>query len=346
MAEQKDVTDKRSWLGSSIDFERDGKQCDHLRLPHSVHRSAYGWLPVPLVCIKNGKGPSVLLTSGIHGDEYEGQVTLCRLIREIRPEDVTGRIVIMPMANYPAAKAGLRTSPIDDLNMNRVFPGDADGSPTLALAHYVDSVLLPMMDYDFDLHSGGSSLMYPPTVILGAVDMPEETRRTMLELGRVFGAPYGFFFPGGHGNDATHLASAARRGVIPLGTEMGGAGTVTPECLRICESGVRRLLRHIGVWHGPVGADEEPARETRMLAAETWDSFTYAREDGLFEPVVELGDEVTKGQLAGFIHTPETPWREPTEIHFDADGVVICKRIPGRTERGDCLFHLGADFQA
>ena len=65
-------------LSTPIDFDADGKQCDFIRLPHSVHRSAYGYLPIPLVCIKNGDGPTVLLMSGNHGDEYEGQVTLVR----------------------------------------------------------------------------------------------------------------------------------------------------------------------------------------------------------------------------------------------------------------------------
>ena len=89
---------------------------------------------------------------------------------------------------------------------------------------------------------------------------------------------------------------------------------------------------------------EAPAADTRMLAAPDWDSFTYASEDGLFEPAVDLGAEVVAGQLAGFIHSPETPWRAPVELQFAADGLVVCKRIPGRTERGDCLFHLGADY--
>jgi hypothetical protein len=44
------------------------------------------------------------------------------------------------------------------------------------------------------------------------------------------------------------------------------------------------------------------------------------------------------------VHCPDTPWREPTIAHFARDGVVVCKRIPGRTERGDCLFHLGSDY--
>jgi len=42
---------------------------------------------------------------------------------------------------------------------------------------------------------------------------------------------------------------------------------------------------------------------------------------------------------------PETPWQTPADVHFNADGLVVCKRIPGRVERGDCLFHLGADFE-
>lgn len=337
------MAEKRSRLSTKIDFDADGKQCDFVQLPHSVHRSAYGWLPVPLVCFKNGDGPTVVLSSGVHGDEYEGQVTLTRLIQELRPEDVTGRIIILPMANYPAAKAGLRTSPIDELNMNRVFPGDPDGTPTEMLAHFVETELMTKADYFIDLHSGGSSLMYLPTAILSAAEVPDDMQARISELGKAFGAPYGFFFPSGQGGGNTSFAAAVRHGVVPFATEMGGTGTVTPECLRICEGGVRRVLREMGVWHGAVGANEEPGVETRMLTATSWKFFTYASEDGLFEPVVELGDEVEEGQLAALIHTPETPWRAPAEVHFDTGGVVVCKRVPGRTERGDCLFHLGAD---
>ena len=48
--------------------------------------------------------------------------------------------------------------------------------------------------------------------------------------------------------------------------------------------------------------------------------------------------------LAAHIHMPEVPWEKPSDVFFDADGIVLCKRIPGRVERGDCLFHLGTDF--
>ena len=77
-----------SRISSTVDFEKNGRQTGFLRLPHSVHESAYGWIPIPVVCLKNGNGPTILLNSGNHGDEYEGQVTLMKLIRELKPEQV------------------------------------------------------------------------------------------------------------------------------------------------------------------------------------------------------------------------------------------------------------------
>ncbi|MGH7161139.1 MAG: deacylase, partial [Acetobacteraceae bacterium] len=67
-------------------------------------------------------------------------------------------------------------------------------------------------------------------------------------------------------------------------------------------------------------------------------------ENGVFEPLVALGDEVRSGQAAARIHFPETPWRQPAELAFQRPGLVLCQRIPGRTARGDCLFHLATDL--
>ena len=123
-----------SLISSDVDVEAPGKHSGYLRIPHSVHRSAYGWLPMPVVSIRNHDGPQVLLMAGNHGDEYEGQIALARLSRTLQPEQVRGHLVIMPMANYPAAKAGLRTSPIDEGNLNRSFPGDREGQVTARIA--------------------------------------------------------------------------------------------------------------------------------------------------------------------------------------------------------------------
>ncbi len=138
------VTDTRIW--TDVDFDRDGKQISCLRLPFSSDRSAYGTIPIPIVCIRNGTGPTALLISGNHGDEYEGQVALNKLARQLDATELCGRIIILPALNYPAVDAGRRVSPLDQGNLNRLFPGNANGSPTEMIAHYLTEVLLPLAE--------------------------------------------------------------------------------------------------------------------------------------------------------------------------------------------------------
>ena len=116
-----------SRLSADIDLNAEGKATGFVRVPHSVHRSAYGWIPIPIVRIKNGDGPNVLMQAGNHGDEWEGQIGLGKLIRSLEPASIKGRLVILPSANFPAAMAGQRTSPIDDGNLNRSFPETRKG---------------------------------------------------------------------------------------------------------------------------------------------------------------------------------------------------------------------------
>lgn len=328
----------RSRLSPDIDLDRDGRRTGFLRLPHSVHRSAYGWIPIPIVAIANGAGPKVLLMAGNHGDELEGQVALGRLIRELKPEEVRGRITILPSANFPAAMAGSRTSPLDEGNLNRSFPGDPAGGPTAQIAYYLETELLPRVDFVLDIHSGGSSLTYIPSTLARRPETPEATEQT-LEMMRVFGAPVGYL------NDVpldgpTITAAAARAGTRHMSTELAGGGRVTPSALRIAESGIRRVLHALGA----VAAKPPPAEhQTRLMQVRGPDYYCYAPEGGLFEPLVELGAEVEAGTPAGLIHPHDTPWRQPATACFARAGTVICQRVPGRTERGDCLYHLATD---
>jgi hypothetical protein len=122
------TSESKTRIRSDVDFERDGKQVTVLRMEHSVTRSAYGVVPIPIAVVKNGQGPSVLLQAGNHGDEYEGQVVLTRLIRSLEPGQIRGRLIILPAANLPAALEGTRVSPLDAGNLNRSFPGDPTGT--------------------------------------------------------------------------------------------------------------------------------------------------------------------------------------------------------------------------
>ncbi|WP_372624504.1 succinylglutamate desuccinylase/aspartoacylase family protein [Falsiroseomonas sp.] len=331
----------RTTLACEIDLEAPGKRHGFLRLPHSTHESAYGFIPIPIAVIARGTGPTVLLVAGNHGDEYEGQVALGRLIREVEPAQVSGRLIILPAANFPAARAGRRVSPLDDGNLNRLFPGDPDGSITEQIANHIANILLPMCDAVIDLHSGGSSLMYTPSALIRRSDDAAHFARSVAAL-KAFGAPLSYVVIPGTNGGRTLSDTAFQRGVLHIGTELGGGGHATPEAIRIAERGIAGVLRHLGAADIPWDADA-PTRPTRILDVRGADYYVHAPDPGVFEPLAELGAEVREGRPAGLIHHTETPWRAPTPVSFARDGVVLVKRWPGMTARGDCLFHLGTD---
>jgi predicted deacylase len=331
----------RTKISTDVDYERNGKQVGWLYLPHSVTRSAYGNLAIPIAVVKNGTGPTAFLMSGNHGDEYEGQIALCKLIRSLDPGRVQGRIVIMPAANLPAALAGTRVSPIDQGNLNRAFPGDPDGVPTAQVAWYIDQVIYPMTQFHHDLHSGGTSLDYRPFVSMRRSGDPELDARTMAAL-KAFGAPDGLVWAYSHDLGLAAQAAIARR-IVALGGEFGGCGAVSRSCLAMVESGVRRLLAHAGILEPESPATAPPPM--RLWEVATRDYYVLAPEAGLFEPAVSLGDRVEGGQLCGHVHFVDNPARPPTPVHFARQGMVICRRHLGRVERGDCVVHLATEWK-
>jgi uncharacterized protein len=321
-----------------VDFDKDGKQTSHLQLPYSSNVSAYGWISIPICVIRHGKGPTLYLGAGNHGDEYEGQIALSHLIRDLDTTEINGRLIIMPATNLPAAMAGARCSPIDGGNLNRSFPGDPDGTPTQAIAHFIESVLMPMCDALVDLHSGGKTLDYLPSALTRRPpgdDPLAEAKRAALEA---FRAPIGYIVSDAR-EDRTITAGADRAGVVALGTELGGAGTVTRTTLAVAERGVRNMLCHFGLMAGEI--EGPPTRLTKVGGPEY---YVHAPCRGLFEPAFELGDTVEAGQRAGLIHFMDDPASPPVEIRFQAAGLVICRRPILQVERGDCLGHLATDL--
>ena len=333
-------------LFTEIDFERDGKQIGRLNLPYSVTRSAYGVIPIPIAVFKNGEGPTVFLMAGNHGDEYEGQIALGNLIRDLDLEAVTGRVIILPSANLPAARAGVRVSPLDDANLNRVFPADPAHGPTHEIADYIEHHLMPMADIFVDLHSGGASLDYIPFVSASFTGKPDQDRKAY-DLMRAFGGPYGQIWNAVDigattGGSRTAGGAALRNGAIEIGGEFGGGAVVNRDHLRLVERGVRNLLAQAGVTPAATLEDTGPMR---LMAADGTDLFSLAPDYGVFVPVTVLGEEVSKGDLVGTIQNLEHPERAPIEVTFRASGLLICVRAIGRVEPGDCLAHLAVDAE-
>ena len=295
----------RSSISCDVDFDQKGRQVSFVRLAYSDNRHAYGMIPVPIAVIANGEGPTVFLAAGTHGDEYEGQVILRRMIHNLDPASVNGRLIIMPALNYPAVLASARMSPLDDGNLARVFPGEEGASPTLSIAHFVDSKILPLCDVLMDLHSGGRAAdMIPQTYLCRGSDAALNARR--LELLAVFAAPLTVVAGTEASPGYLDYSAAERFGIAAFSTELGGGGGVDLEGLEVGTTGVNRVLRHLGVI--PDDPSDSKIRNSRLV---TYGSGPFAPVSGLFEPYCGLGDEVKAGQIAGCIHPRDDPARQP-----------------------------------
>lgn len=335
MSEQSRIWSKHGLWG-------DGKVSDFLRIPYSSNVSAYGWIPVPFVSIKNGAGPTVLFVAGNHGDEYEGQIVLRDLARAIRIEDVSGHILILPALNFPAVVEGARVSPLDSGNLNRSFPGNARGTPTEMLAHFLASELIPKVDLVVDLHSGGRSLTFMPCALAKYDDGTSQIEKKNLELLRAFGAPISYLTSGKGGGAGTTLAAAAQAANIPaIMTELGGGERIDPIGLEIAERGLRNVLSTYGVMDGGAGQKHE----TKFMRVRGQDDYVYAHRNGIYQPLVSLGEQVTEGQAAARIFDLEAPLDDPEICVFEASGTVACQRAQSRVHTGDCLFHLFSEVE-
>ena len=317
-------------ISTSIDFDAPGVQHGHLVLPYSRDDAAYGAVMIPIAVIANGDGPTVLLTGGNHGDEYQGPLSLLKLANTLDPAEVTGRVIIVPTMNQPAFAAAKRTSPIDDGNLNRMFPGRPDGTHTERIADYFTRVLLPMADAVIDIHDGGSTLEFIPMASSLALDDPE-LEAMGVAAAEAFRAPF-----------VTKLVEldmlgmwdlvVAEAGLPFVTTEVGGTGSTRPWIVDIVDRGVRNMLRH---W-GALGGELEGSPSQRIVVPET-DPYVVSDTDGLIEWLVELGDPIAAGQPIARVHEPRKLGVEPTEYHATIDGLLAMRHHPGLVKMGDAI---------
>ncbi|MET3524354.1 succinylglutamate desuccinylase/aspartoacylase family protein [Mesorhizobium abyssinicae] len=326
-------------LVHTLDFDRDGKTLAHLSIPFSIDRSPYFQVKVPICLIRNGEGPSLLLMAGNHGDEYEGELSLAKLVRRLDPKRIRGRVTILPMANAPAVMAAKRCSPLDGGNLNRAFPGDPSGAPTSRLAYFLETELFARHDVVFDIHSGGTSMEHLPTALVERNPEPERHRRGV-ELMRTLGMPYGFIADNGAASP-TSMGAARRAGAIGVSGEFGGGGTATVDSMALTARALDRLMVALGVVDAPVLAPEaEPIAPTRLLSLSRHSQGIYATRRGWFEPAVRLGDSVSAGQLAGWYHDLERLDVDEEALHFAESGIVLSRRLHTMCEAGDCLMQV------
>jgi N2-acetyl-L-2,4-diaminobutanoate deacetylase len=314
----------------SVDYNRDGVQHGFLRLPYSRDDSAWGAVMIPITVIRNGEGPTALLTGGNHGDEYEGPIALLKLANDLKPSQVSGRVIIVPAMNYPAFRAARRTSPIDAGNLNRIFPGRPDGSVTEKIADYFQRFLLPLADIVLDYHSGGRTLDFLPFAAAHELPDKEQESRCVAAM-EAFNAPYSMKLLE---LDAVGMYDTAAEdlGKIFVSTELGGGGSASARTMRIADRGVRNLLIHAGILEGEI-----ELQRTLRLAMPGEDSYVISTSEGVIEMCRDLGEEVEADQVVARIYPPDRTGAEPVIYRARMSGLLVARHFPGLIQTGDCL---------
>jgi len=317
-------------IASTVDLDAPGVRHGHLKLPHSHDGSAWGAVMIPITVIVGGSGPTALLTGANHGDEYEGPIALLDLARTVKAEDVTGRVIIVPMMNHPAFMAGKRTSPIDGGNMNRAFPGKPDGTATGKIADYFQRTLLPLADVVLDIHAGGKTLDFVPFAaahVLGDKDQQASCVAAM----EAFGAPYSMML---RELDSVGMYDTAAEdmGKVFVSTELGGGGSATAASAAIAKRGVANLLKHAGILPGEPETGPSVALDTGADGC-----FVTSESEGLLEMLVDLGDPVEQGQPLARVIDARRCGAAPVEYRARVAGILAGRHFPGLIAMGDCL---------
>ncbi|UJH78616.1 N(2)-acetyl-L-2,4-diaminobutanoate deacetylase DoeB (plasmid) [Burkholderia cenocepacia] len=326
---------RASPITPTVDFDADGEQHGFLKLPYSRDDSAWGAIMIPVTVVKRGDGPTVLLTGGNHGDEYEGPVALSKLAGSLKAADVTGRVIVVPFMNYPAFRAGCRTSPIDAGNLNRSFPGRPDGTVTEKIADYFQRHLLPLATHVLDIHAGGRTLDFVPFAAIHVLENRDQEARCERAM-RAFGAPYSMRMLE---LDSVGLydSAAEEAGKVFVSTELGGGGTSTAASVAIAERGVYGFLAHAGVIAKDVIDGNAPRSTTTLLDMPDGSCFTTSEHRGLLEMCRDLGSEVEAGDVLARVHDIDRTGVTPIEYVAQRRGLLAARHFPGIVQPGDTI---------
>jgi predicted deacylase len=323
-----------SRISPMIDTQSEGRHHGDLRFKWSDNANPLGVVSIPVQSIKGADGPRVLITGGVHGDEFEGPAAILRLSETLRPADLTGQVILIPALNMPAVMASSRVNPLDGANLNRAFPGDPDGGPTAMIAHFVETALLPHLNAVIDLHAGGRASVFAPSVLATRTADPNLFERN-LNLAEALGMPTIWVLSGL--NDSRSLNAAAERaGVAMIAAELGGGGGVDPGLVARTETGLIACLQALGV----LANQPETLRPARQVEVTNLEQTVAAPSRGLFDRAVTAGDDVRAGQVLGQVRFIDALDGGASPVIAPCDGFVLAHTNRGLVERGELLVQL------
>jgi len=300
-------------LVDTIVHKRD-KQMTELSIGNAradENEKGFGFLPVvglpeqfwpPVVIIKGQKlSPMLTVTGGIHGCEYSSIEAAKQITEELQPKDLLGTVVVCPIVNVAAFFARRAyVNPLDEKNLNRMFPGDPEGSASQRLAYQVAQSLIQPADVYIDLHGGDiiealvPFTIYPPGPTPG---LEQESR----QLAQWFGIPniIRTSLPGSTYDYAVRLGKPA------ILTEAGQQGILSQEAVTSLKQGVFLVLNRLGAFTSEA-ADKFIAnfQSEAMPNQVVFHDIDWLKSpaSGIWYPAVSCGDFVQKGQTLGRVH--------------------------------------------
>ena len=334
---------------AEIDFDRPGKH--HYRLAFHLD-SGWGYSLVPLTVINGlrparpGSEPAGLAAfGGTHGNEWEGQIAVKRLCEQLEPEQMSGQVILMPQLSQSACAANQRISPLDNVNMNRAFPGNPRGTISYRIAHFVKSCVFPRVRVVVDLHAGGReggfALCTSIHPVPDAAQFAEMTR-----LASLFDPPFILVY-------SSEMASglltdeAEADGKIAIGGEFGFGEQVSRKgVVHACE-GVRNVLKDCGMLEGTVATlDPSRGHAPRLVDARDLEDYVPSPQQGIWEPLVDLGDAVKEGQLLGRLHRFTDHSEAPVEVRAHRNGFVVMMCGTAQCAEGSTLYVVAREIPA
>lgn len=267
-------------------------------------------LKIPLAII-NGKytGKTLLITAGIHGSEYAGIEAAQRLIEQLQPETIQGRVIILPCCNPNAFyQRTAFVNPIDNLNFNRCFPGESEGSETQKIAYTLMQDFVSLADFYLDLHSGDSPEELVPLVFVPQVGSDEMTRQ-LQTASQYINVNYAV---ASHSDNGA-CGCAASNGTPALLIERGG----------LAKRDEVDILAFIQDVHNIMSYLEMTSSDLISYHQQFLTNIIYqdAPVDGLWYPSFKAGASVKKGALIGEIKNffGQTIW----QYYAQQDGIIL-----------------------
>jgi predicted deacylase len=278
----------------------------------------------------DGDGPRVAILGGVHGDEPEGISAASAIWRSVDIE--RGSLTVVPVCNLPAADANMRSSPIDNGNLARTFPGKADGTVTERIAHVLSEQIIRQADFLIDLHSAGQHYAMP--LLAGCYAARDALGARCEAAAQAFGAPVYWAHP--DIAPGRSLSVALEANVPNLYVECGGGGRVRPSDFAAYVDGVRRVLAHLGCL---AALPPPPPPVLRLRSTGDLDTWLTADVDGILLERVRVLDAVQQDQTLGSVVDP-SDGSVLQELRAPFDGVVIMARRTARVRPGDGAYMI------